>query len=80
LASVLARSKGRSERRQEATVTGTARWQASLLSNQRGKLVTRRAVTRETAIAAAIRMLDDAADMVQLHGEVLAIELVETTG
>lgn len=56
------------------------RWTASLTSSQRGKLLTRRAADREGAIRAAQSMLDDAVDLVQMHGEVLAIELAEATG
>jgi hypothetical protein len=53
------------------------RWTASLTSNQRGKLLTRRADTREQAFAIALALLDDAADHVQMHGERLAVEIEE---
>jgi hypothetical protein len=75
LVAVLARSKGRSGRRREASMSTTERWQASLTSSQRGRLVTRMAATRELAIAAAMRMLDDASDLTQMHGERIAVEI-----
>jgi hypothetical protein len=59
LASVLASSAARLGRpRPEPTMPAPAKWKASLVSSQRGALVTRTAATREQAIAAAQSLLD----------------------
>jgi hypothetical protein len=72
LGSSLARSAG-ATRGDAAPVAGPATWKASLVSNQRGTLVSRRAETREAAITTAHRLLGEAADFAWLHGETIAV-------
>ncbi len=50
-------------------------WKASLTSSQRGPLVTRKAETREAAIAMAQRLLDDAGGMAWFHGEMISAQI-----
>jgi hypothetical protein len=57
-------------------VIAVGMWKASLVSSQRGPLVTRTAATREQAIAIAQRLLDDvAADLAWLHGERISVQI-----
>lgn len=58
------------------TMTAIEKWKTSLVSSQRGPLVTQTAATREQAIAIARRLLDDVApDLAWLHGEEITVEI-----
>lgn len=79
LGSARSRAAG-STRRDAVTVVGPATWRASLISSQRGQLVTRQADTREAAIAVAHLLLDEAADFAWLHGEVVGVRVEQDAG
>jgi hypothetical protein len=61
-------------------MTGTGKWKASLVSSQRGCLVSRWVGSRGEAIAMAQRLLDDAVDQVQMHGERISAAVEEAVG
>jgi hypothetical protein len=79
LASSLARGAGVT-RHDPMPVAGPQAWKASLVSNQRGQLVTRRAETREAAIATACRLLDESVGFPWLHGETLSVAIQRDDG
>jgi hypothetical protein len=56
------------------TAIGT-QWRASLVSDQRGPVLTRRAKTRSDAFAQAHRLLDDAEDRQWFKGEAASIRI-----
>jgi hypothetical protein len=69
------------ERRRFKEITVTAigqTWKASLVSNQRGPLVNRRAQTRADAYAAAHRLLEDAEDRTWFNGEVVSVAVAQS--
>ena len=58
------------------TAVGT-KWQASLVSDQRGPVLTRRAQTRGDAFAQAHRLLDDAEDRRWFNDEVVGVQVAQ---
>jgi hypothetical protein len=78
LASAAARRRG-SDRRIVVTAVGT-NWQASLVSNQRGPVLSRRAQTRADAFAAAHRLLEDAEDRTWFNGEIVSVAVAQSEG
>jgi hypothetical protein len=61
------------------TMTAIGRgFTATLLTNERGRLVTRKAETREAAFAVARRLLDDA-ERQQFHrGEIVSVAVAQS--
>jgi hypothetical protein len=78
LASSAARRR-RSDGRSNLTAVGT-NWQASLVTNQRGPVLSRRAQTRADAFAAAHRLLEDAEDRTWFNGEVVSVAVAQSEG
>ena len=69
----------RSYGRSDLTAVGT-NWQASLVTNQRGPVLTRRAQTRADAFAQAHRLLEDAEDRQWFNGELVRVEVGQSDG
>jgi hypothetical protein len=61
------------------TAVGTT-WQASLVTNQRGPVLTRKAETREAAFEAAHRLLEDAEDRTWFNGEAVSVKVEQDAG
>jgi hypothetical protein len=61
------------------TATGTT-WRASLVSDQRGPVLTRRATTRSDAFSQAHRLLDEAEDRTWYHGEAIGVRVELDSG
>jgi hypothetical protein len=55
-------------------------WRASLVSDQRGPVLSRRAQTRADAFAQAHRLLDDAEDRTWFNGEVVSVKVEQDAG
>jgi hypothetical protein len=55
-------------------------WRASLVSDQRGSVLSRKAESREGAFAQAHRLLDEAEDMVWFHGEAVGVRIEQDGG
>ena len=55
-------------------------WRASLASDQRGPVLTRRARTRADAFAQAHVLLDQAEDMAWYNGEVVGVKVEQDAG
>jgi hypothetical protein len=53
-------------------------WQASLVSDQRGPVLTRRAKTRSDAFAQAHRLLEDAEDRQFHRGETVSVAVAQS--
>ena len=53
-------------------------WQASLVSDQRGPVLTRRVKTRSDAFAQAHRLLDDAEDRTWFNGERVSVRVAQS--
>jgi hypothetical protein len=52
-----------------------SKWQASLVSDQRGAVLTRKAATKSEAFSLAHVLLDQAEDMAWFNGETVRIEV-----
>jgi hypothetical protein len=61
------------------TAIGTI-WRAVLVSDQRGPVVTRKADTREGALALAHVLLDQAANMAWYRGETVSVQIGQSEG
>jgi hypothetical protein len=59
------------------TAIGT-NWQASLVSDQRGPVLTRRTKTRADAFAQAHRLMDEAEDRQWFNGEVVSVAVAQS--
>jgi hypothetical protein len=79
LASSLARGAG-ATRHDAVPVAGAQSWKATLTSSQRGQLVTRRAQTRDGAVAMAHVLLDEAEGRDWLHGEQISVGIQRDDG
>jgi len=55
-------------------------WRATLVSDQRGPVVTRQAATRIEAFAHARVLLDEAEDRVWYHGETVGVTVAQDAG
>jgi hypothetical protein len=55
-------------------------WRASLVSDQRGPVLTRKATTKSEAFMQAHVLLDQAEDMVWYHGEVVGVRVEQDAG
>lgn len=76
-AAVDAAAARRRARRNTVTAIGT-NWRASLVSGQRGPLVSRKAATQSEAFSLAHRLLDEAEDRSWLHGETVRVEAAQS--
>ena len=62
---------------EDLTAIGT-NWQASLVSDQRGPVLTRRTKTRADAFAQAHRLMDEAEDRQWFNGEVVSVAVAQS--